>query len=63
MSDATKGGQFLRTLLAEILCKQAETVAAYSDNHSAQKVIANNVHHKRTTHIDVRHHFIPLNMA
>lgn len=30
----------------------------YNDNMSAQKLAVNPVHHKRSKHIDIRHHFI-----
>ena len=30
----------------------------YEDNVAAEKLCKNNVHHARTKHIDIKHHFI-----
>ncbi|XP_026475639.1 uncharacterized protein LOC113380719 [Ctenocephalides felis] len=57
ISDASKEAIYLKNLLME-LTDVNESVRIYNDNKSAQKLSYNPVFHKRSKHIDVRHHFI-----
>lgn len=57
LSEAAKEAIYLKSLLRELLGKSF-TVALYNDNQGAQKLAYNPVFHKRTKHIDIRHHFI-----
>lgn len=57
ISEAAKEAIYLRGLLLE-LTGNATCVTLYNDNQSALKLSVNPVYHKRSKHIDVRHHFI-----
>lgn len=57
LTEATKEGIYLQNLLNE-LTNYSNSVILYSDNQSALKLASNPVFHKRSKHIDVRHHFI-----
>lgn len=57
LTEATKEGIYLQNLLNE-LTNYSNGVILYSDNQSALKLASNPVFHKRSKHIDVRHHFI-----
>lgn len=64
ISEAGKEAVYLRALLFEILKNPndildfSKGVLVYNDNQSAQKIVANQVFHKRTKHIDVKYHYI-----
>lgn len=58
MADAAKEIVHLRRFLLELETSEAKSIKLYVDNMSAQKLAVNPVHHSRTKHIDVRHHFI-----
>lgn len=55
---ATQEIMWLRTLLAEMGHPQAEPTVLLCDNQSAIALSSDDVHHARTKHIDLRHHFI-----
>lgn len=57
ISEACKEAIYLRNLLQE-LTGNVCCVKLFNDNQSAQKLSINPVYHKRSKHIDVRHHFI-----
>lgn len=57
LSDGAREASFIRNLLGEI-CNKLETIVIHNDSQSAQKLVKNCQHHRRTKHIDVRHHFI-----
>ena len=57
LAHATKEAIWLRTLLAELEFKQ-DTTVIFEDNQSCIALAKNPVHHARTKHIDIRHHFI-----
>lgn len=57
LSDVTKEACFLRSILTE-LCGKTETIEIFNDNQSAHKILNNSQHHRRTKHIDVRHHYV-----
>ena len=54
---ATCEAIFLRRFLDELDLPQS-SVTLLLDNQSAMQLARNPVHHSRTKHIDVRHHFI-----
>ena len=49
---------YLRKLLADIDGKLTHPSLLFCDNKGALDLVKNNVHHKRTKHIDRRHFFI-----
>ncbi|GAC1660287.1 MAG: hypothetical protein PVS3B3_30240 [Ktedonobacteraceae bacterium] len=57
LTHATKEAIWLRTLLEELGYVQ-ETTTIYEDNQSSIALARNPVHHVRTKHIDIQHHFI-----
>lgn len=58
LSDATKEGIYLRKLFNEICDDKINKVRLLTDNKGSIKLAENPVYHKRTKHIDIRHHFI-----
>lgn len=59
LSEACKEAIYLRHLMNEIGVLDSKTpTCVFSDNQSSIKLTANPLFHKRTKHIDVRHHFI-----
>ncbi|KAH8392285.1 hypothetical protein KR215_004727 [Drosophila sulfurigaster] len=59
LSAACKEAVALRRLFIEIGCGDESTPTfLYGDNLSAQQLAKNPVHHARTKHIDIRHHFV-----
>lgn len=57
LSEAAKEGIYLGNLVQELI-DSCTNVILYSDNQSALKLSSNPVFHKRSKHIDIRHHFI-----
>ena len=55
---ATQEIIWLRGLLGELSFAQEEPTALQVDNQSAMAMASDDVHHARTKHIDIRHHFI-----
>jgi len=47
----------LRSFLKDVL-GQLKTTIIYNDNQGAGQLTRNPVFHKRTKHVDIRHHFI-----
>ena len=60
LTDAMKEANFLRQLLADMTGEERKIVDLYADNQGAISLSKNPVHHKRTKHIDIRYHFIRL---
>lgn len=58
MAEAAKEVVHLRRFLLELGVSDADSIELCVDNMSAQKLAVNPVHHARTKHIDVRHHFV-----
>lgn len=58
LADATKEGIYLKNFLSEIGLKEMERITIYNDNLGAQKLAENPMYHRRTKHIDLRHHFV-----
>jgi transposase InsO family protein len=57
-SAAAREAIWLRTLLEELKYPQQRATIVHCDNQGAIALTHNPVHHQRTKHIDVRHHFI-----
>lgn len=59
LTQAAKEGVYLRNFLKELeMNNLTEKITIFSDNQSAIKLVKNNVHHSRTKHIDIQHHFV-----
>lgn len=57
IAEACKEAIYLKNLLSEIVgCNY--TINLYNDNQGAQKLTENPLFHRRTKHIDIRHHFV-----
>ena len=62
MSEAAKGGLYVRNLLTQ--CKEVRTpMPLLYDNQGSAYMAANTVNNGRTKHIDIRHHFIRQHVA
>jgi hypothetical protein len=57
ISHATREAIWLRTLLKELGYSQ-NTTTIFEDNQSSIAIAKNPIHHARTKHIDIQHHFI-----
>lgn len=57
ISEAVKEAIYLKGLLYELM-GTALCVNLFSDNQGAIKLSANDTYHKRSKHIDIRHHFV-----
>ena len=49
---------WLRALLRDLGFEQQSATVVYCDNQAAIAIASDSVHHARTKHIDIRHHFI-----
>ena len=58
LSDGTKEAIYLKKLLNELCSDGLGKVRIFVDNIGAIKLAENPVFHKRTKHIDIRHHFV-----
>ena len=61
LSQATKEGIWIRRLLNEIGIAPnslKETAIIRSDNQGSLALAKNSIHHARTKHIDIQHHFV-----
>lgn len=59
LSEACKEAIYLQNVLEDLLKPNDSTpVCLYSDSQSSLKLAVNPLFHKRTKHIDVRHHFV-----
>ncbi|XP_068733401.1 uncharacterized protein [Montipora capricornis] len=54
--------KFLRQLLADLMCHPYKNVCIYVDNQGAIALANNPVHHKRSKHIDVKYHYVRLQL-
>lgn len=57
ISEASKEATYLRNLMRELL-GSLKKITIYNDNQGALKLTENPIFHKRTKHIDIRHHFV-----
>ena len=60
LATATQEAKFLRQLLADLMCHPYKKVCMYVDNQGAIALANNPVHHKRSKHIDVKYHYVRL---
>ncbi|CAG4960563.1 unnamed protein product [Colias eurytheme] len=58
IAEACKEAIYLKNLFSEIVNGFDYVITLYNDNQGAQKLTENPLFHKRTKHIDVRHHFV-----
>ena len=58
LTQATKEAIWLRSLLAELNYTQKRPTTLFEDNQSAIALAKNPVHHARSKHIDIQHHFV-----
>jgi hypothetical protein len=61
LTQATKEGIWIRRLLMEISVKPElyrQSTVIRSDNQSCISLARNSIHHARTKHIDIQHHFV-----
>lgn len=57
LSDGAKEAKFIRSFLFETIGRLS-SVTLFNDNQSAQKLCNSQIHHNRSKHIDIRHHFV-----
>ena len=57
LTHATKEVIWLKALLEELGYPQG-TTTLFGDNQSSLSIAKNPIHHSRTKHIDIQHHFI-----
>ena len=60
LATATQEIKFLRQLLADLMCLSYKKACMYVDNQGAIALANNPVHHKRSKHIDLKHHYVRL---
>lgn len=58
LSAAAQEAIWLRRLLSDLGWELSQPTAVMEDNQGAIAIVKNPVQHKRTKHIDIRHHFI-----
>jgi hypothetical protein len=58
ISLATQEAVWLRLVLEELGFAQGEATRLLVDNQGAIALARNSVHHQRTKHIDIRHHYV-----
>lgn len=58
LGDSVKESKYLNNFFVDIFEYDVKPIIVYNDNLSAHKIVENNQNHRRTKHIDVRHHFI-----
>ena len=57
-TQATKEAIWLRRLLADMGHPQKGATVIHEDNHGCIGLAKNPIHHARTKHIDILHHFV-----
>ena len=63
MTVAIQEAKFLSQLLADMTCNDRASVTIFVDNQGAINLAKNPVHRQRSKHIDVKYHFIRLEIA
>ena len=63
MTVAIQEAKFLSQLLADMTCNDRASVTMFVDNQGTLNLAKNPVHHQRSKHIDVKYHFIRLEIA
>ena len=57
-SHGTKGGIWLRQLMADVRCRQHDAIPIMCDNQGSMSLAKNPTDHSHTKHIDVKYDFI-----
>jgi hypothetical protein len=57
-SAATQEAIWLRSLLSDMKSEQSQPTKLFNDNKGCVDMSKNPVNHKRTKHIDIKHHFV-----
>jgi hypothetical protein len=60
LATATQEAKFLKQLLEDMTCCKSKPVQIGVDNRSAISLAKNPVHHNRSKHIDIKYHFVRL---
>ena len=60
LSAATQEAKFLTQLLVDMTDSESKCVLLYVDNQGAISLAKNPVHHQRSKHIDIRYHYVRL---
>ena len=58
LGSAVQEALWLRQLLADLRCDMKMPIEILEDNQGAIAMAKNPIAHKRTKHIDIRHHFV-----
>ena len=58
LTQATKEAIWIRAMLKELGFEQTSPTLIYEDNKGCLDLARNPIHHARTKHIDVQHHFV-----
>ncbi|MCP4115733.1 MAG: Ty1/Copia family ribonuclease HI [Desulfobacteraceae bacterium] len=58
LSSAAQQAVWLRQLLKNLGCEQHQPTTVYEDNQGAICLARNPIAHKKTKHIEIRHHYI-----
>lgn len=58
LSHGIKEALYLQKLVRELNLNELDKVKIFVDNNGAIKLAESNLHHSRTKHIDIQHHFI-----
>ena len=58
LGSATQETIWLRRLMTDLRVSQVKPTVIREDNHGAIAMAKNPVGHKRTKHIDIKHHFV-----
>ena len=58
LGSATQELIWVRRLLADLKSAETDSTVVYEDNQGPIALVKNPVAHKRTKHIDIRHHFV-----
>ena len=62
LTSAFKEARFLRQLVSDINGCTKQSIRLFADNQGAIALAKNPVHHQRSKHIDIRYHFIRLDV-
>ena len=60
LATDTQEAKFLGKLLADLMCLPYKKTCMYLDSQGAIVLANNPVHHKRSKHIDVKYHYVTL---
>ena len=60
LATATQEAKFLKQRLAHLMCHPCNNVCIYVDNQGTIALANNPVHHKKSKHIEVKYHYVRL---